>query len=66
VGHTPITPLRIEEMLDLAERPVGIVMSDTDRDKRGIPAPLMRVQARSRFGPTTDVVARQDSEGFIA
>jgi hypothetical protein len=53
-------------MLDLAERPVGVVVREADRDERRIPAPLMRVQARGRLGPAADVIAREDRESRVA
>jgi len=49
-------------MLDFAERPAGLGMRETDRDERGVPAPLVRIEARSRLRPTPDVVPRQDGQ----
>jgi hypothetical protein len=66
VRHSAIPPLGIEEMLDLAEGPVRVVMREADGDERGVPAPLMRVKARGRLGPSANVVAREDTEGRLA
>jgi hypothetical protein len=53
-------------MLDLAERAVGVMVREADRDERGIPAPLMRVQARRRLGPAADVVPGQGGQSLVA
>jgi hypothetical protein len=53
-------------MLDLAECPVRIVVRETDRDERRIPAPLMRVEARGWLRPAADVVARENTQGRLA
>jgi hypothetical protein len=66
VWQPAVAPLRFEEMLDLAERPVRIVMRETDRDERRVPAPLMRIEARGWLGPAADVVARKNTEGRLA
>jgi hypothetical protein len=66
VWHSAVTPLRLEEVLDLAERPIRIVVCEADRDEGGIPAPLMRVQARCRLRPAADVVPGQDCKSRVA
>jgi hypothetical protein len=66
VGQPTVAPLRTEEMLNLAERSIRIVVGEPDRDEGGIPAPLMRIQARGRFCPTTDVVPTKDGASFVA
>ncbi|MEK6207407.1 MAG: hypothetical protein AABM32_07180 [Chloroflexota bacterium] len=53
-------------MLELAEGAVGVASREADRDERGVPAPLVRIQAWSRLGPSADVVAREDTEGRVA
>jgi hypothetical protein len=53
-------------MLDLTERPIGIAVREADRDERGVPAPLMRIEARSRLRPSADVVPRQDRDRLVA
>jgi len=66
VRHPPVTPLRTEEMLELAERAVGIAPGEADRDERGVPTPLVRIQTRGRLRPGADVVPGQNSERFVA
>jgi len=66
VRHTSVAPLRFEEMLELAERAVGVDPRETDRDERGVPAPLMRIEARCRLRPPADVVPRQDRDRLVA
>jgi hypothetical protein len=61
-----VVPLRGEEVLELAECPGRIAVRETDRDERGVPAPLVWVQARSGFRPTADVVPLQDRERLVA
>jgi hypothetical protein len=56
VRQPAVAPLRTEEMLDLAKCPVRVVTAEADRDECRIPAPLMRIQARSRLRPAPDVV----------
>jgi hypothetical protein len=53
-------------MLDLPERPIRVMVRETDGDERGVPAPLVRIEARRRLGPSADVVAREDTEGRVA
>jgi hypothetical protein len=66
VRHAAVAPLRVEKVLDLPERAVGVMVREADRDERGIPAPLVRVQARSRFGPAADVIARENGKSLVA
>jgi len=58
--------LRFEEMLELAERAVGVDPRETDRDERGVPTPLMGIEARCRLRPPADVVPRQDGGRLVA
>jgi hypothetical protein len=58
--------LRREEMLDLAKRPVRIVVGEADRDERGVPAPLVWIKARRRFRPAADVVPGEDGASLVA
>ena len=66
VRHPPVAPLRAEEMLELTERAVGIAMREADRDEGGVPAPLVRIQARRGFGPAADVVPGENRERLVA
>jgi len=52
-------------MLELAERAVRVDPGETDRDERSVPAPLVRVQARSRLRPPADVVPAQNGDRLI-
>jgi hypothetical protein len=65
VGHAAVTPLRTEKMLELTERAVGVDPRKADRDERGVPAPLVRIQARSRLRPPADVVPAQNGDRLI-
>jgi hypothetical protein len=66
VRQPAVAPLRAEEMLDLAKRPIGVVMGEANRDERRIPTPLMRIQTRSRLRPAPDVVPGQDCTSLVA
>jgi len=52
-------------MLELAERAVGVDPREPDRDERGVPAPLMRIETRRRLRPAADVVPRQDGDRLV-
>jgi len=56
VRHPSVAPLRTEKALALSERAVGVAPREADRDEGGVPAPLMRIQARRRLRPPADVV----------
>jgi len=49
-------------MLELTERTVGVAPREADRDEGGVPAPLMRIQARRRLRPSADVVPGENGE----
>jgi hypothetical protein len=66
VGHTTVTPLRVEEMLDLAERAIRIVVRETDRDESRIPAPLMWIEAWCGLRPCADAIPGQNGECLVA
>jgi hypothetical protein len=53
-------------MLELTDRAVGVAPREADRDERGIPAPLVRIQPRRRLRPPADVVARENGERLVA
>jgi len=53
-------------MLELTERAVGIAMREADRDEGGVPAPLVRIQARRGFRPAADVVPGENRERLVA
>jgi len=52
-------------MLELAERAVRVDPGETDRDERGVPAPLVRIETRSRLRPPADVVPPQDGDRLV-
>jgi hypothetical protein len=53
-------------MLELTEGAVGVAVGEADRDKGGVPAPLVRVEPWSGLRPPADVVPRQDGKSLIA
>ena len=60
VGDLAARPLVGEECFELAGGAADVETGETDCDKRGIPAPLVRIEVRSGFGPTPRVVLAQD------
>jgi len=53
-------------MLELTDRAVGVAAREADRDERAIPAPLVRIKARGRLRPPSDVVPREDRKSLVA
>jgi hypothetical protein len=66
VGHTAVTPLRVEKVLDLAERTIRIVVREADRDESRVPAPLVWIEARCGLRPPADVVPCENGKRFVA
>jgi hypothetical protein len=53
-------------MFELFEGALRVAVRETDRDERRVPAPLVRIQARSGLRPPADVVPCQDGKRLIA
>jgi len=57
-----IAPLGREQRLQLAQRTIEVDVSQADADESAVPAPLVRVEARCRSGPITQIVAMENRE----
>jgi hypothetical protein len=53
-------------MLELTERAIGVASGEADRDEGGVPAPLVRIQARSWLRPPADIVPSENRKRLRA
>lgn len=61
VRHEAVRPLPLEQRAELRARALLVAARQADRDQRRVPAPLVRVEVRSRARAAPEPVAIEDS-----